>query len=148
MLRELAMLGVHFYPPQLLLRRSKALGLTPDQLGKIRQEILSTQARAVDLHAKVERAKVEVARLLAAEKVDERALSAQLDEAAKAHAELHKLHVGELLHVRALLTPEQRQKLDERRHGGAGGHPGGPVGQADAPDDDDDDDDGDDEAEG
>lgn len=147
MMGGLAMMGVHFYPPPMLLRRAKEIGLTADQVTKIRQEMLTTQARTIDLHAKGEHTKLEVARLLAADKVDERAVNAQIDEGAKALAELHKLHLGTMLHVRALLTAEQRQKLDERkparRRGANAGV--GPVGQADADADDDSDDDSDDD---
>jgi Spy/CpxP family protein refolding chaperone len=123
-MRELQALGVHFYPPQMLLRRAGELGLTPDQIGKIRQAVLGAQAKAVDLKARVGKAKVEATRLLAADKVDERAVGAQIDEATKAGAELRKLMLGVMLHVRDLLTPEQIKKLEERR---------GPKGEAKPP---------------
>ncbi len=146
MARELATLGVHFYPAPSLIRRSKEIGLTPDQLTKIRGEMLTTQSKAIDLHAKVQHSRVEAARLLSAEKIDEKAVDAQIDEATKAEAEMHKLHVGAMLRIRALLTAEQRQKLDERKKGmhhdgKPGGVAGGPMGQDDDDGDDDDDDD-------
>ncbi len=146
MARELATLGVHFYAAPSLIRRAKDIGLTPDQVTKIRGEMLATQSKGIDLHAKVQHARVESARLLSADKIDEKAVDAQIDEATKAEAEMHKLHVGAMLRIRALLTPEQRQKLDEHKAGkhpgakpGQGG-PGGAMGQADDDDDDDDDD--------
>lgn len=147
-MRELSALGVHFYPPPMLIRRAKKIGLTPDQMTKIRQEMLDAQAHTVDLHAKIEHAKIGVARLLSAEKIDQHAVDAQIDEAAKAEGEVHKLHLGTMLRVRALLTPEQRQKLDEpkpKREGpkpgmGAAGRTPGAVGEVDDDDDDDDDD--------
>lgn len=145
MARELARLGVHFYPAHTVIRRAKEIGLTPEQTTKVRAEMLATQSKTIDLRAKVEHARVEAARLLAADKVDEKAVDAQIDEAAKAQAEMHKVHVGAILRIRALLTPEQRQKLDEKRArlhpgprpGGAGPAGPGPLGQADADDDDD-----------
>jgi Spy/CpxP family protein refolding chaperone len=147
-MRELASLGVHFYPPEMLLRRAQKIGLTPDQVTKIRQEMLGMQAHAVDLLAKLGRAKIDATRLLAAEKIDEHAVDAQIDEAAKVEAEMHKLRVGEMLRVRAILTPEQRQKLEERTptHEGpkpAPGAAGQTSGAVDEADDDDDDDDAD-----
>jgi uncharacterized membrane protein len=142
----LGALGVHFYPPSLLLRRAQKIGLTPDQVTKIRQEMLGTQARAVDLRAKIEHAKIEATRLLATDKVDEHAVDAQIDEAAKAAAELHKLRLGTVLRVHALLTPEQRQKLEERKHKHEGPKAGADAarstsGALDEPADEDDDDD-------
>ena len=56
---ELAALGVHFYPPTTIIRRAQKIGLTPDQMTKIRQDLLGTQARAIDLFAKVEHAHLE-----------------------------------------------------------------------------------------
>jgi Spy/CpxP family protein refolding chaperone len=146
---ELAALGVHFYPPPMLLRRAEKIGLTPDQMTKIRQEMLSTQAHAIDFRAKLAHAKIEITRLLAAEKIDEHAVDAQIDEAARVEAEMHKLHLGTMLRVRALLTPEQRQKLEERRRkhegpkpgAGAAGKTSDVIGEADDDDDDRDDDD-------
>ena len=117
MMHELAALGVRFYPPRTLLSRARQLDLTPDQVAKLRQEVLTTKSRSVELRAKVERAKIEATRLLAADKVDERALNAQIDEGAKAQAEMHKAHVASMLRVRALLTAEQRQKRVWPWHG-------------------------------
>lgn len=151
MMRELAMLGVHFYPPPMLVRRAKEIGLTPDQVTKIRQEMFATQTRAIDFHAKLEHTKVEVARLLSADKIDERAVNAQIDEAAKAQAEMHKLNVGTMLHVRGLLTAEQRQKLDERKppqRPGAKPAAGAQASAGSDDADDDDDDSDDDDADG
>jgi uncharacterized membrane protein len=156
--RELAALGVHLYPPIVLLRHAKESGLTPDQVTKIRQEMLGTQAKVIDLGAKVGHARIEATRLLAADKVDERAVGLQVDEAAKAKAEMHKLRIGMMLRVRALLTPEQRQKLDEhtpmreppKRQGmGSDERPtSGALGEADDERVHDDDDDDDDDMEG
>jgi Spy/CpxP family protein refolding chaperone len=151
---ELASLGVHFYPPPMLLRRAQQIGLTPDQVTKIRQEMLGARTHAIDLRAKLEHAKIEVTRLLAAEKVDEHAVDGQIDEAAKAGAELHKLHLGTMLRVRALLTAEQRQKVEERKRKHEGAKPtadaSGPTSAAigDADDEESDSDDDDDDADG
>ena len=146
----LGALGVRFYPPPMIIRRAQKIGLTPDQVTKIRQEVLGSQGRATDLFARLEHAHIEVMRLLSADKVDERAVDTQIEEAAKVHAEMHKLRLGTMLHVNALLTPEQRQKLEERKHrhegpkptAGAPAQAAGAIGEADDDDDDDDDADG------
>jgi Spy/CpxP family protein refolding chaperone len=145
-MRELAGLGVHFYPPSMLIRHAREIGLTPDQLSRIRQELLGTRAHEVDLSAKLEHARLEAVRLLAADKVDERAVGAQIDEATRAHAEMHKLRLGTMLRVHALLTPEQRQKIEERRSrrdgpkptAGAAAPSPAAIGEAEGDDDDDD----------
>jgi Spy/CpxP family protein refolding chaperone len=154
-MRELASLGVRFYSPPVLLRHAQKVGLTPDQVTKIRQEVLTTQTHTVDLFAKARHAEIDLVRLLSAEKIDEHAVLAQIDEAARAKAEVHKLHLEAMLRVRALLTPEQLQKLKEHKSkhespkpaAGAAEQKSGALGEAD--DDADDDGDGDeDDADG
>ena len=149
-MHELEELGVHFYGPSIVIHRGRKIGLTPDQLTKIRQEILSAQTHTVDLLAKLGHLKVEAVRLLATDKVDEHAVDAQIEEAAKTQAEMQKLRLGTALRVRAILTPEQRQKLEEHKSkhegpkpamGTAGQPPASATGAADDDDDDDDDDD-------
>ena len=147
MMAEMATLGVRLYAPPMLIHRASEIGLTPDQITRIRQEMVATHSKSIDLRARIEHAKLETARLLAADKVDEKAVNAQIDEAAKSEAELHKLHLGMMLRTRALLTPEQRQKLDAPKPKGEPGRekPGaGPMSQAEDCDDDDDADDDDD----
>lgn len=68
--------------------------------------------------------------MLAAEKIDVQAVDAHIDEAAKVEAEMRKLHLGAMLHVRARLTPEQSQKLEERKPDHESPQPGaGAAGQ-------------------
>ena len=144
-MREIRGLGVRFYPPPILLRRSAEIGLTPEQIGKIRREVLTAHGHAVEIEAKVQKAKIEVMRLLTADKIDEHAIDAQIDEAEKAGAELRKLRLGVMLHVRDALTPEQMKKLDERAPPQTGGSANvAPVSHMAADDDDDEDDDDDD----
>lgn len=114
-MRELARLGVHVYPPRMLLRRSAELGLSPEQVTKIRAEVLGAETRSADLRAKADKARIALVRLLAADKVDEHAVDAQIEQVASARADQRKVQVGVLLHVRSFLTPEQRKKLDAPR---------------------------------
>ena len=140
MMRELSMLGLRVYPAPMLLRRRTAIGLTPDQVAKLQREVLAMQAHVVDVRAKLEKARIEAVRLLTADKIDEHAIDAQIDEAAKAAAELHKLQLATMLRVRDLLTPDQVKKIDELEappRGGPAVQPGSRSDEDDADADDD-----------
>jgi Spy/CpxP family protein refolding chaperone len=120
------------YPPPLVLHQAQALGLAVAQVAKIKQDMFDTQAKLIDLSARAKKARLEVAKLLAAPKVDQQALNRRIDEAAAAQAESRKVRLGLLLRTRDALTPEQRTKLDEtlKQHGGMHGGmgPGKPGG--------------------
>ncbi len=127
-----------------------SLGHGPESLTHLfgfSQIAIVPSQRAPDLHPRLDEPTVgqraehapEALEELSAEKIDERAVDAQIDEATKAAAEMHKLRVGMVLRVRALLTPEQRQKLEEHepkhectKPGATGaGQTSGAVGEAD-----------------
>jgi Spy/CpxP family protein refolding chaperone len=85
----------------------------------------------------VKKARLEVAKLLSAPKVDQQAVNRRLDEAAAARAESRKLRIGLLLRTRDALSAEQRTKLDElfKAHAGMPGWmgPGKPRGRKQGP---------------
>ena len=110
------------YPPPLVLHHAQALGLSAAQVAKLKQDVFDTHAKRIDAQARAKKARLEVAKLLAAPKVDQAAVNRRIDEAAAAQAESRKLRLGLLLRTRDALTPEQRTKLDEllKAHGGMG----------------------------
>ncbi len=105
----------NLYPPGLVLRLAPRAGLRDDQTAKIRQDLFDTNLRVVDLESKAHKSRIEIERLLSAAQPDEKALFAQVDEAAKAGAEIKKQRLDLMLRVRQILTPEQRKQLDELR---------------------------------
>jgi uncharacterized membrane protein len=119
------------YPPPLVLHQARTLGLSDAQVAKIKQDVFDTHAKLIDLGARAKKARLEVAKLLAAPKVDQQAVNRRIDEASAAQAESRKVRLGLLLRTRDALTPEQRTKLDQVKehggmHGGMGpGKPGG-----------------------
>jgi Spy/CpxP family protein refolding chaperone len=120
------------YPPPLVLHQAQSLGLSAAQVAKIKQDVFDTHAKLIDLSARAKKARLEVAKLLGAPKVDQQAVNRRIDEAAAAQAESRKVRLGLLLRTRDALTPEQRTKLDQAlkehggMHGGMGsGKPGG-----------------------
>ena len=108
----------YLYPPPLVMNFGREAGVTEDQMTKIRQDFFDTQSRVADLEPKLEKAHIEVQRLLASGQLDQAKIMAQMDEASKAQAEIKQQRFAMLLRIRGLLSADQRQKLDDlkRRH--------------------------------
>ncbi len=99
----------------------RELDLTEAQRAKVEDIHERTMKRAIQARADVQLARLDLGRLLRAERPDARAIDAQIDRIATLRAGIAKAHVGALLEVRGLLTPEQQKKLQELRRMGPGG---------------------------
>lgn len=77
----------------------------------------SRARKAIPLHADLQLARLDMARLMRADKPDPAALNAQIDRIARMRAEIAKLRMTERLEARAVLTPEQLRKLRHSMRG-------------------------------
>jgi Spy/CpxP family protein refolding chaperone len=108
------------------------LSLTPDQVKRMDGIFQESRIKLIDLHANVQKQEVMLEPLLSANPLDTAKAQAQIDKVADARAELEKANARMLLGIRAVLTPDQWTKLQDRRGpGGPGGRgaqggPGGP----------------------
>ena len=89
------------------------MGLTADQIAKMKMAWEDLRQQAKELRAGQETSGMDQAKLLSSEAVDEDAVMAAVERAGKAHTELAKLKVKQLLVLRNTLTPEQRAKVKE-----------------------------------
>jgi Spy/CpxP family protein refolding chaperone len=100
------------------------LGITSQQAGKIRQETLNFEKTEIRSRADLQVKRLELHSLLAAETPDRAAIETSLRETNAAQFALEKASIDHRLDMRAMLTPEQRQKLQQLReeffHRGAG----------------------------
>ena len=109
-----------FFPPELVLLARDRIALTPEQQQAFRARVEKTQSRSDELRAKLERETATLATLAKQERVDEASLLAQLDKVLDVERELKHLHVGLVVAIKNLLTPEQQAKLREiAKDGGA-----------------------------
>ena len=96
-------------------RRLEDLDLTDGQRKKL-AEIRDTHAKtAINQRASVELASLDLRKLMRADKPDVGAVERQIDKIASLRAALAKNRVTGLLEARALLTPEQLEKLRSPR---------------------------------
>jgi Spy/CpxP family protein refolding chaperone len=106
------------------------LSLTPEQVRHMDTIMEQTRLQLIDLRANLEKQEVMLEPMLSANPVDTAKASAQIDKVAQARADLEKANAKMLLSIRAVLTPEQWTKLNDRR----GRRGQGRVGQQGRPD--------------
>ena len=121
--------GAPHGPDRCIARHADELGVDDATVAKIEEIVAASREEAKPLHDAVRAARDEMRALLDADQPDEAAVMAQSDKVSAATAAMHKHRLATLLKIRALLTPEQRDKLKEMcgpgRRAGSGGGPGG-----------------------
>jgi Spy/CpxP family protein refolding chaperone len=103
----------------------RELSLTTDQTSRIESLFQSTIAQLRAKKAELDQQEDELSRLIAAN-ADEQQVVKQVDRVEAIRSNLNKMRTLQLLHIRQVLTPEQRVKLNklheqwERDHHGRG----------------------------
>lgn len=97
-----------------LLKHAKEIGLTQEQIGKLKALQLDFKRSEVRLDADTEVAKLELHALLDDEQADFNAIQAKVDQLKKSEGALLVAAIKTKRNAMAMLTPEQREK--ERAH--------------------------------
>lgn len=102
------------------------LGLTDDQVSRLRQ--ISTQAEitAVQTRAQMEVNHIQLRQLMQADNPDENAIMSKLDETNALRGKMEKQRVQTLFQARSVLTADQIQKIKTFRENGGAGMQRGP----------------------
>lgn len=90
-------------------KAAEKIGITPEQTAKLKA-LADDRAALRDLQAKVRKGMERQAELLQAEKIDEAAVLAAVDEVSAARGEIAKLQTKRLIAIRGILTTEQIAK--------------------------------------
>ena len=92
------------------------LGITPEQAQKIENQTFDFRKAQIDNWTDLAVKRLELGRLLSADNPDRSAIHQKLQEISAARLAQAQAMVDFHLDMRAALTPEQRQKLQEMRH--------------------------------
>ena len=92
-----------------------ALGLSEAQQDQVFKIFHESRAAAYEQMKQVRRARQELGKLVGAERFDSARARQLADAQGKAMAELALLRVQTMRRVREVLTPEQREKMDQMR---------------------------------
>ncbi len=105
----------NLFPPELIMRNQKAIGLTDEQKTTIRGELLQAQTRFTELQWELQDQVESLVSLLKQEKVDEQQALAQLDKVLDVEREIKRAQIGLMVRIKNKLTPEQQAQLREIR---------------------------------
>jgi Spy/CpxP family protein refolding chaperone len=97
---------------------ARELDLTPEQQDKMKASRDREERKAIQARADIQLARLDLRKLMEADKPDSKAIEAQIDKIAGLRAGLEKSHVATMLDFRASLTPEQQKKLRDLRERG------------------------------
>jgi len=127
-------IGRAFFPPELVMRNQKAINLTPEQQSTIREEMRKDMPRFTELQWQLSAEEEALDSLVHADAPDEKQIIAQFDKLMLAESELKRVRFALLVRLRAILSPEQQQKLEELKKQNHLGDPGQrPPPRGDAP---------------
>jgi len=108
----------HFFAPELVLKHASAIQLTKQQRAALTKDIGQVTGATTELQLSMMDGLGSVEELSAADPVNEDALLASIHEVLMAEMRVKEAHMGLLVRIRNLLTPEQRESLRKLRDGG------------------------------
>lgn len=106
-------LAFHLYSPEVIMRHSREIDLTPDQREAVSKAVRSAQHEIMDLQWGVEDVAADLIESLAQSDADDAQVMARLDDVLAAENMIKRRHILLLLEIRHLLTVEQRASLRE-----------------------------------
>lgn len=101
----------YLFPPELIMRRQRDIGLQPAQRQQITQAIQRLEASLVELQWTMQEQQQALAEMLAQPQVDTAAALRVLDRVLTTEATVKRVHFQALLTIRNVLTAEQQERL-------------------------------------
>jgi len=108
-------IGQRLFPPNLVLERSEEIGLQDAQRRAIREEAEKASARFTHLQLDLQEETGKLLKLLDGRTVEEARALEQADRVMGLEREIKRTHLGLLIRIKNMLTPEQQARLSEIR---------------------------------
>lgn len=99
------------FPPELVMARQNAIGLSDAQKTYLRGEVLKAQTRFTELQWQLQDAMEGLIGLLKQSKADEAQVAAQLDKVLASEREIKRAQIALLVRIKNNLTEEQQNRL-------------------------------------
>jgi Spy/CpxP family protein refolding chaperone len=90
------------------------LDLSKEQREKISDLREKQERDAIRMRADLQTARLDLRRMMRADKADRAAINRQIDQLAELRAQMEKARVSTLLDIRSVLTPEQLERVRQR----------------------------------
>jgi len=103
----------HLFPPDLIRLAHKEIGLTDDQVAKLKGEVQTAQDRVADLERRRQDEMQALVNLLKKDHPEEKAVLDQSDKVSNLETEIKQTHLVMLVRIKNTLTVEQQAKLKE-----------------------------------
>jgi Spy/CpxP family protein refolding chaperone len=103
------------FPPELVMARQNAIGLSDAQKTYLRGEVLKAQTRFTELQWQLQDALEGLTGLLKQPKADEAQVTAQLDKVLASEREIKRAQISLLVRIKNNLTEEQQHRLQALR---------------------------------
>ncbi len=135
-------MGMHKGMMKIMLKNK--VGLNDEQIDSIQKLKYKADEARIDIEYKIKKERLELQRLMDGDKPDKARILKQLDKLGVLNTQAMKNRIGLMLDIRALMTPQQWEKMEQlhrekrkmhrrrkmRRRAGRMGH-GGPMGSVD-----------------
>lgn len=108
-----ALAGPGHAPPALKRKFMKKLGLDTKQIKKIEDLTYRADREKLDIRHEMEKSRLDLEQLMSADKPNEAAIFSKLEKISALELKLKKNRIGLMLKVKAILTPQQWEKLQE-----------------------------------
>ena len=99
------------FPPELVMARQNAIGLSDAQKTYLRAEVVKAQTRFTELQWQLQDAMEGLTGLLKQSKADEAQVAAQLDKVLASEREIKHAQISLLVRIKNNLTEEQQHRL-------------------------------------
>ncbi|HUV05173.1 MAG TPA: periplasmic heavy metal sensor [Armatimonadota bacterium] len=129
------MRGPFMMMPWKILMHSEELGLSEDQMARIRDTHTNMRKQKVKLHSEIKLLKIDLQNLLMQDQVNMQEIEQKVREMSKLKADMHLAWIQAMQDMRNALTPDQRKQIKSmimsfwKKGGiaGAGEMPGEPM---------------------
>lgn len=108
-------LGEHLFPPELIMQHQNAIGLSEEQKGAIRGEIVKAQTRFLELQWQLQDAMEGLLALVKQAGAEESEVMARLEKVLAAEREVKRTQLALLIRIKNRLSAEQQARLRELR---------------------------------
>jgi len=116
-----------FFPPELVMRNQKAIGLTASQQAAIREEMVQAMPRFTELQWQISAEEETLSNLVKSGSASEKEIIAQFDKLLTVEAHIKRLQLENLLKIRSILTPDQQENLKALKRMNRPGDPNRPC---------------------
>jgi len=111
-------LARYLFPPELIMANQEAIQLTDSQRNSLQQAMADAQGKFIGLQFKMSSEVERLQNLLKPSSVDEAQVLEQVDRVLAVERDVKRAQLSLMIRIKNMLTPVQRQKLNQLRRQG------------------------------